>query len=157
MSAYQMDHIEKTIEVNVPIRTAYNQWTQFEEFPQFMEGIKEVTQLDDKRLHWRAEIAGKDIEWDSEITQQVPDDRIAWTSTTGKDNAGQVRFMPAGSNRTRVTLWMAYDPEGVAENVADAIGVVGSKIEGDLKRFKHFIEKHGTETGAWRGSTSEFK
>src|SRR5687768_17669872 len=110
-----MKHIEKTIEVNVPVRTAYNQWTQFESFPKFMEGVKDVRQLDDKRLHWCAEIAGKDVEWDAEITHQVPDQRIAWTSQSGAENAGEVTFKPVSSEKTQVSLWMAYDPKGATE------------------------------------------
>ena len=146
-----MAHIEKSIEVEVPLSTVYNQWTQFESFPQFMHGVKEVRQLDEKRLHWRAEIAGKEKEWDAEITQQIPDQRIGWRSISGATNAGSVDFRPLGTNRTEVTLRLEYDPEGVTENVGDAVGIVSGQVSGDLKRFKEFIEKRGVETGAWRG------
>ncbi|RPH35035.1 SRPBCC family protein [bacterium] len=146
-----MAKIEKSIDINVPVRTAYNQWTQFEEFPRFMEGIKEVQQMDNKRLHWRAEIAGKDKEWDAEISEQTPDRRIAWHSTTGVRNAGQVSFQPIDDNRTRVTLLMDYEPEGVVEKAGDAMGVVSGRVQGDLERFKEFIESRGAESGAWRG------
>ena len=146
-----MSHIEKSIEVDVPVRTAYNQWTQFEEFPRFMEGVEEVRQLDDKRLHWRAKIAGKEEEWDAEITEQIPDQRISWRSTTGVQNDGVVTFQPAGANSTRVTLRIDYDPEGILETVGDKLGFVSRRVEGDLKRFKEFIESQGRETGAWRG------
>jgi uncharacterized membrane protein len=146
-----MANIEKTIEVEAPLSTVYNQWTQFEEFPRFMEGVKEVQQLNEKQLHWRAEIAGKEEEWDAEITQQVPDERIGWRSTSGAVNAGSVSFRPLGQRRTEVKLRMEYDPKGFAENVGDAVGVVSGKVSGDLKRFKEFIESRGTETGAWRG------
>lgn len=146
-----MATIEKSIEVNAPVRTVYNQWTQFEEFPKFMEGVKSVQQLDDKRLHWRAEIGGQEREWDAEIYEQVPDQRIAWRSISGKQNAGVVRFEPAGSNRTRIHLRIDYDPEGLMENAAQATGIVSGRVEGDLQRFKDFIEKRGVETGAWRG------
>jgi uncharacterized membrane protein len=146
-----MAKIEKSIDVHVPVRTAYDQWTQFEEFPRFMEGVEEVRQLDDKRLHWRAKIGGKEEEWDAEITEQLPDERVAWRSTSGAENAGVVTFHHIDANTTRVMLQLEYDPEGVVENVGDALGVVSRRVEGDLKRFKEFIEGRGTETGAWRG------
>jgi uncharacterized membrane protein len=116
-----------------------------------MDGVKEVRQLDDKRLHWRATIAGKEVEWDAEITQQEPDKRIGWRSTNGAPNAGSVSFYPIGSSRTKVTLRLEYDPEGAIENAGSALGVVSARVKGDLKRFKEFIEKRGQETGAWRG------
>jgi uncharacterized membrane protein len=146
-----METIEKSIEVNAPISTVYNQWTQFEEFPRFMKGVKEVRQLDDKRLHWHAEIGGKDKEWDAEIYRQEPDQVIAWRSTSGAHNGGEVRFTRAGDGGTRVTLTMSYDPEGFIENVGDALGAVSMRVQGDLKRFKEFMEERGGETGAWRG------
>jgi uncharacterized membrane protein len=146
-----MATIEKSIEANAPLRAVYNQWTQFEEFPRFMEGVEEVRQLDDKRLHWRAKVGGKIKEWDAEITEQRPDERIAWTSRGGAWNAGVVTFHRIDDSRTKVMLQVDYDPEGVVETVGDALGVVSSRIEGDLKRFKEFIEKRGRETGAWRG------
>ena len=146
-----MASIEKSIDVNVPVRTAYNQWTQFEQFPQFMEGVHEVQQIDDKRLHWRAKVGGKEEEWYAEIVEQIPDQRISWRSTTGATNAGTVTFQPLGANRTRVMLKLEYEPEGVVENVGDALGFVSRRVEGDLERFKKFIESRGTETGAWRG------
>jgi uncharacterized membrane protein len=143
--------IQKSIDVNVPVRTAYNQWTQFEEFPRFMEGVEEVRQLDDRRLHWRAKIGGKIEEWDAVITEQIPDERVAWRNTTGAENAGVVTFHYLSPNSTRVMLQMEYDPQGLVENVGSALGVVERRVEGDLKRFKEFVESHGTETGAWRG------
>ena len=146
-----MERIEKSIEVEVPLRTAYNQWTQFEEFPKFMEGVEEVRQIDDKRLFWRAKIAGKETEWDAEIYEQIPDSRIAWRSTSGAPNAGAVSFTSLGPERTRVNLMMDYQPLGVVEKVGDALGVVSGRVEGDLKRFKSFIEERGVSTGAWRG------
>jgi uncharacterized membrane protein len=145
----------KHVDVSVPVTVAYNQWTQFEEFPQFMEGVKEVRQLDDKRLHWEAEIAGKDEAWDAEITEQLPDERVAWTSTSGAKNAGVVTFHRLGDSQTRVTLQMEYEPEGAVENVGSALGVVDRRVEGDLKRFKQFIETRGRETGAWRGTIKQ--
>jgi uncharacterized membrane protein len=150
-----MATIERSIDVNVPVRTAYNQWTQFEEFPRFMEGVKEVHQLDDKRLRWRAEVAGKDKEWDAEITDQTPDQRIAWTSRSGAWNAGVVTFQGLGDNRTRVMLRVEYDPAGVVENVGDALGFVSARVQGDLEQFKEFIESRGTETGSWRGQIKQ--
>jgi uncharacterized membrane protein len=147
-----MSAVEKTIEINVPVRTAYNQWTQFEEFPRFMEGVKQVSQLDDKHLHWKAEIAGQEKEWDAEITEQIPDQRIAWTSRGGMMTAGVVTFQPLSEAKSKVMLHMEYDPKGVVENVGDAVGAVGQRIEGDLERFKQYIETRGQETGAWRGT-----
>jgi hypothetical protein len=141
----------RSMEVDVPVRVAYNQWTQFEEFPRFMEGVEEVRQLDEKRLHWKAQIAGKTEEWDAVISEQVPDQRIAWRSTTGAKNAGTVTFQPLGPNRTRISLHLDYQPEGVVEQVGSALGLVDRRIEGDLRRFKEFIESRGTATGAWRG------
>jgi len=146
-----MTTVEKSIDVNVPITTAYNQWTQFEEFPRFMQGVEEVRQLDDKRLHWRADIGGKDKEWDAEITEQEPDRRIAWRSMTGAENSGIVTFQPVDANRTQVTLQIGYEPEGFLESIGDALGFVSRRVEGDLERFKEFVESRGAETGGWRG------
>ena len=150
-----MASVEKSIDVHVLVRTAYNQWTQFEEFPQFMQGVEEVRQLDDKRLHWRASIGGKTEEWDAEITEQVPDMRVAWTNTTGARNAGVVTFHRLDDTTTRVMLQLDYDPEGVVENVGDALGFVSRRVEGDLERFKEFVEARGQETGAWRGTIQQ--
>ena len=146
-----MDTVEKSITVNVPVSTAYNQWTQFEEFPQFMEGIEEVRQQDDTTLMWKANIAGKNVEWNADIIEQTPDQRISWRSTTGAHNAGTVNFQPEGGDSTRVTLQLEYEPEGFFENVGSALGLVDSRVKGDLERFKEFIEKRGTESGGWRG------
>ena len=146
-----MSTIEKSIEVNVPVRTAYNQWTQFEEFPRFMEGVKEVNQLDDTRLHWKAEIGGQEKEWDAEIVEQTPDQRIAWTSRGGATNGGEVSFHRLSDATSRVMLQMRYDPQGFLENAGDALGMVSLRIQGDLERFKEFIEHRGHETGSWRG------
>jgi len=146
-----MASIQKPIDVDVPVRTAYNQWTQFEDFPRFMEGVEEVRQLDDRRLHWRAKVGGKTEEWDAVITEQLPDERVAWRNTTGADNAGVVTFHYLSPNSTRVMLQIEYDPHGVVENVGSALGLVEHRVEGDLKRFKEFVESQGTETGAWRG------
>ena len=147
-----MSTIEKSIDVNVPVQMAYNQWTQFEEFPLFMEGIEEVHQLDDKHLHWRAEVSGKSKEWDSEIIEQIPDQRIMWRSTSGAKNAGTVSFIPVAPHTTRVKVEMVFDPVGLLENVGDMLGIDDRRVEGDLERFKEYIESRGTETGAWRGT-----
>ena len=147
-----MSVIEKSIEIEVPVRTAYNQWTQFEEFPKFMEGVKQVKQIDDKHLHWKAEIGGKEKEWDAEITEQIPDERVAWRSRTGAMNAGVVTFHRLSEAKSKVMLQLEYDPEGVVENVGDAVGVVSQRVVGDLERFKKYIESRGRETGAWRGT-----
>jgi uncharacterized membrane protein len=146
-----MAAIEQSIVVNVPVQMAYNQWTQFEEFPRFMDGVESVRQLDDKRLHWRVNIGGKVKEWDAEITEQHPDERIAWTTRTGARNAGVVTFHRLDENRTKIMLQVDYEPEGVVENVGDAVGIVSARIKGDLERFKEFIESRHRETGAWRG------
>jgi uncharacterized membrane protein len=150
-----MERIEKSIEVEKPVRTVYNQWTQFEEFPRFMKGVKKVTQLDDQRLHWEAEIGGKNKEWDARITDQIPDQLIAWQSEGGEYTSGIVKFVAAGPDRTRIDLQLIYDPEGFVESTGDALGLVSSKVENDLERFKEFIEKRGQETGAWRGTIRE--
>jgi uncharacterized membrane protein len=146
-----MSTIEQSIDVNVPVHTAYNQWTQFEEFPQFMEGAEEVRQLDDRRLHWRANIGGRVEEWDAVVTEQHPDERIAWKNTTGAPNAGVVTFHRLADNKTRIMLQMEYDPQGVVENLGDLLGMVSRRVANDLERFKAFIEARGHETGAWRG------
>lgn len=147
-----MSTIEKSIQVNVPVSTAYNQWTQFEDWPSFMEGVKEIKQLDDTHQHWRAEIGGKEKQFDVVLTEQIPDKRIAWRSTSGAKNAGVVTFHRISDDTTRVMLQMDYDPEGVVENVGDMLGFVTRRVEGDLERFKEFIESRGHETGAWRGT-----
>jgi uncharacterized membrane protein len=147
-----MANIERHIDVNVPIRTAYNQWTQFEEFPHFMEGVEEVRQLDDKRLFWRANIAGKVEEWHAEIDEQTPDQRVAWHSVTGAKNAGVVTFHYLDENTTRVMLQIDYEPEGLVEKAGSVLGLVESRVAGDLERFKKFIEVRGVETGSWRGT-----
>jgi uncharacterized membrane protein len=148
---FKMAHLEESIEVAVPVRTAYNQWTQFEEFPKFMEGVKSVRQISDNLLTWRAEIGGKEVEWNALITQQEPDARIGWRSTAGAHNAGSVSFVPIGPSMTMVTLRLEYEPEGAVQNTGSALGLVTTRIKGDLKRFKKYIETRGVETGAWRG------
>ena len=145
-----MPSIKKDIVVDVPVKAAYDQWTQFESFPQFMDGVKEVVQLDEKTLRWRASIGGKEQEWESEITEQVPDRHIAWRSTTGAPNAGSVMFDPS-DGKTSVSLELSYEPQDASEKVGDALGVLDRRVDGDLKRFKDFIEKRQTPTGAWRG------
>ena len=150
-----MARIDGSIDVNVPVRVAYDQWTQFEEFPRFMSGVESVKQLDDTHLHWVAEIAGVRKEWDAEITQQEPDQRIAWNSTSGADNAGAVDFHRLDDEKTRITLTMDVDPEGIVENLGNAIGVPERQIEGDLKRFKEFVEARAVPTGAWRGTVEQ--
>ena len=146
-----MDHVEKCIEVDAPLSMVYNQWTQFEEFPRFMEGVEEVKQMDEKRLRWRAEIAGKVVEWDAEIFEQIPDRRVAWRSVTGPLNSGMVNFESLGPNRTKIWLKLNYKTEGAMEKIGSALGVISQRVEGDLERFKEFIEERGSETGAWRG------
>lgn len=149
-----MSTIEQSVEVDVPVRTAYNQWTQFEEFPKFMDGIVEVKQLSDTRLLWRSEIGGVDESWEAEIDEQLPDRRIAWHSVTGAKNAGVVTFHRISDAKTRVMLQIDYEPRGIVENVGDALGAVSLRVKGDLQRFKEFIESLGSETGAWRGTVA---
>jgi len=144
--------IEKAIEVEVPLRTAYNQWTQFEEFPRFMEGVEEVRQLTPTLTHWRTKIAGVTREFDAEIIDQIPDRRIAWHSLEGPDQTGLVTFQRLDEGRTRVELTMEFNPQSVAEKIGDATNLVERRVEGDLRRFKEFIESRGTESGAWRGT-----
>ena len=147
-----MSTIEKSIDVNVPVRTAYNQWTQFEEFPRFMEGIEDVRQLDETHLHFVANVGGKVKEWDAVITEQTPDQRVAWRETGGAPNAGVVTFHRIAPEKTRIMLQLEYDPEGFVETVGDWLGVMSRRTEGDLERFKKFIEERGVETGAYRGT-----
>jgi uncharacterized membrane protein len=146
-----MASVVESIDVKVPVSTAYNQWTQFEDFPRFMEGVKSVTQTDDTHLHWVAEVAGNEEEWDAEITEQHPDERVAWNATSGADNAGVVTFHRIDDETTRVTLQMDVEPDGVVENVGTALGFLDRRVKGDLERFKEFIESRGSESGAWRG------
>jgi uncharacterized membrane protein len=150
-----MPKIDDSIEVQVPVQQAYNQWTQFEEFPRFMEGVERVEQIDDTHLRWVANVGGKRKEWIARITEQIPDARIAWTSEGGARNAGVVTFHKLAPNKTRVMLQLEYEPEDVVESVGDALGVVSRRIEGDLERFKEFIESRGRETGAWRGEVRQ--
>ena len=146
-----MTTIEQGIEVDVPVRTAYNQWTQFEEFPRFMEGVEEVRQIDDTHLHWRAKIGGHEVEWDAVITEQFPDERVAWKATDGKANAGVVTFHRIDDRQTKVMVQMDWEPEGAKEKIGAALGMDNRRVQGDLQRFKELIESRGTESGAWRG------
>ena len=146
-----MARVEKSIEIEKPLRMVYDQWTQFEDFPRFMEGVEDVHQIDARTLHWKAKIAGKDEEWTAEIVHQIPDQQIAWRHTTGAINMGMVSFTALDDGNTRVTLVMEYDPRGFVEKVGDALGFVSRRVEGDLERFKRFIEERPFETGAWRG------
>src|SRR5919112_1763728 len=150
-----MSKVEQSIDVEVPVQVAYNQWTQFEQFPQFMDAVDEVRQTDDTHLHWVARVAGRQKEWDAEITEQTPDQRIAWTSTTGARNAGVVTFHRISDNTTRVMLQMDVEPEGVVETAGTEAGIFESNVKGDLERFKEFIESRGSETGAWRGEVEQ--
>jgi uncharacterized membrane protein len=146
-----MASVVESIDVSVPVRTAYDQWTQFEEFPKFMDGVKSVEQLDDTHVHWKAEIAGRQKDWDAEITEQRPDERVAWRSTSGARNAGVVTFHRIDDDTARVTLQMDAEPEGVVESAGTALGLLERRVKGDLERFKEFIEGRGVQTGGWRG------
>ena len=145
-----MPYIEKSIHITRPLRTVYDQWTQFEEFPRFMQGVREVRQIDDQHLLWRAEIGGREEEWEAEITHQEPDNRIAWRNTSGPYNAGLVSFAPSELG-TLVTLRIDYEPQGLLAKIGDALGFVSRQVQGDLERFKQFIEGRVEATGAWRG------
>ena len=147
-----MATVEESVEVSVPLQTAYNQWTQFEEFPRFMEGIKQVSQTDDTHLHWVAEIGGQRHEWDAEITEQKPDERIAWRNVDGKENAGVVTFHRLDDARTRLMVQLDYVPSGIIEKLGDLAGAADRRVSGDLERFKEMIEARGAESGAWRGN-----
>lgn len=147
-----MSTVKEAIDVEVPVRTAYDQWTQFEEFPKFMEGVEEVTQVDDRHNHWTAEFGGVRREFDTEIVDQKPDERIAWRTTGGEvSQRGLVRFESVAPSRTRVELTMEVEPSGAAEKTADMTGMIDRRVKGDMRRFKEFIEERGRETGAWRG------
>jgi uncharacterized membrane protein len=143
--------VEQSIEVSAPIAAVYNQWTQFEEFPHFMEGIDRVDQLDDRRLHWVASFGGESHEWDAEIVEQNVEERVAWRNIDGKDNAGVVTFHKIDDNTTRIMVQMDWAPEGIKEKLGSAIGADDRRVKGDLARFKEFIESRGRETGGWRG------
>ncbi len=147
--------IIEAIEVNAPVRTVYNQFTQFEDFPQFMKSVKEIRQLDDKHLHWRANVAGEEKEWDAEITEQIPDNRIAWRSVTGVKNGGVVTFHKISDTVTRIALQMDYEPEGTLETLGDALGAVRMEARANLANFKELLEQRGGETGAWRGKVEQ--
>ena len=149
-----MSTIEESIEIERPVRTVYNQWTQFEEFPSFMEGVESVAQVDDTHLHWVAEIGGVRREWDAEVTEQHPDERVAWRSTSGTSNAGVVTFHKLDSARTKVMLQLDVEPEGAVEKVGDALGIIRRRASGDLERFKELIESRVDASGAWRGDVS---
>ena len=150
-----MSRIEQSIDVAAPVRRVYNQWTQFEEFPRFMEGVKRVDQIDDTHLRWCAEVAGKEKRWDAEISEQIPDARVAWHSTSGAPNAGVVTFHRLDDDHTRVMLQMEYDPETFVEKAGDFLGAAKLRISGDLDRFKEFLETRGAETGGWRGEVPQ--
>jgi len=146
-----MATVKESIEVDVPVSTAYNQWTQFEEFPRFMEGVQSVTQIDDTHLRWVAEVGGKRREWHAEIVDQVPDQKVAWRAIDDDGSNGIVEFESLGEDKTLITLEMAYEPEGLTEQLGAVIGMDSRQVKKDLERFKQLIESRGVESGAWRG------
>ncbi len=146
--------VEKSVQVSAPISAVYNQWTQFEEFPEFMGGVSEVRQLDDQRLHWVAEIAGVKREWEATILEQVPDQKIAWAAIEGATNAGAVYFTPLGPDETTVRLSLEYEPEGLVEKAGDALNIVAKRAEADLEKFKQLMEERGAASGGWRGEVN---
>src|SRR4028119_2129280 len=147
--------VEKSIQVDVPVRTAYDQWTQFEDFPHFMGGVKEVRQLDDRRLHWVAEIAGVRRQWEATVLEQEPDRKVAWAATEGATNAGAGGFVAAGPGSAVVSRQLEYEPEGLVEQIGDKLGIVERQVRSDLERFKRLVESQGYASGAWRGSINE--
>jgi uncharacterized membrane protein len=150
-----MARVEESIEVDVPVSTAYNQWTQFEEFPRFMDGVESVKQIDETHLHWVAEIGGKRHEWDAEIVRQKPDQEVSWRAEDGHDSSGIVTFEPIDENRTRINVVMEHESEGLTETLGSALGADSRRVKGDLERFKEFVEGRGVETGAWRGEVEQ--
>jgi len=150
-----MTTVQHSVEVSVPVRTAYDQWTRFEDFPQFMDGVQSVTQVDDSTVHWVAQIGGVRREWDAAILEQVPDSKVAWAAQSGATNAGAVYFTPLGDDRTQVSLELEFEPEGIVEKAGDALNIVSRRAEGDLDRFKEFIEAGGSQGPGWRGAINE--
>jgi uncharacterized membrane protein len=150
-----MASITESVELDVPVRTAYNQWTQFQEFPRFMEGVEDVAQLDDTHLRWRGDVGGKSEEWETEITEQIPDERVAWKTTKGTGPHGVVTFHRLEDQRSKVTVQMDYEPEGMTEKLGSAVGLDSRRVKGDLERFRDMIEERGRETGAWRGEVRQ--
>ena len=150
-----MASIQESIDVQVPVRTAYNQWTQFEEFPRFMEGVKSVTQQDDTHLQWVAEVGGTEHSWTAEITEQRPDQLVGWRAIEGHGTSGVVTFEPLGENETRVTVQMDHETEGLKEQLGTMLGVDSRRVKSDLERFKDLVESQGVESGAWRGEVEQ--
>lgn len=146
-----MSSVTKSVDVDVPVRTVYDQWTQFETFPEFMSGVEQIQQLDDRRLHWQVSVGGVKREFDAEITEQHPDERVAWKSTDGTTHAGVVTFHKLSDDQTRVTVQLDWQPEGIVEKAGAVVGVDDRRVSGDLDRFKSFIESRQQESGAWRG------
>lgn len=149
-----MSTITESVDVDVPIKVAYDQWTQFESFPQFMDGVSEIRQIDDTHTHWVIEVAGITREFDATITEQHPEERVAWTTEDGPNHAGVITFHRLDDEKTRVTAQMDVDPEGFVENVADKVGILDRRIKADMKRFKEFIEARDSATGSWRGDVA---
>jgi uncharacterized membrane protein len=147
-----MSTVEQSIEVEVPVRVAYDQWTQFESFPRFMDGIEEVRQIDDTHLHWRAKVGGHDVEWTAVITEQLPDERIAWKATDGKANAGVVTFHRLSDASSKIMVQIEHESEGVMEKVGSALGADTREVKNGLERFKDLVERQGAASGAWRGT-----
>ena len=150
-----MTRIEESIVVEVPVTTAYNQWTQFEEFPKFMDGVESVKQIDDTRLHWVAEVGGKREEWDAEIVEQLPDRKVSWRALDGHHSSGTVTFESLGDNQTRIAVVMEHESEGLTETLGSALGMDSRRVKGELERFKELVESRGVESGAWRGEVRE--
>jgi uncharacterized membrane protein len=149
-----MSSVTESIDVEVPVSTAYNQWTQFESFPLFMAAVERITQTDATHLHWTTKVGGMRREFDAEITEQHPDERVAWKSTDGTSHAGVVTFHRLDDRTTRITAQIDWQPEGMVEKAGAMVGIDDRQVRSDLARFKQFIEQHGTETGGWRGDVS---
>lgn len=150
-----MAQVLDSIDVNVPVTVAYNQWTQFESFPHFLSFVDEITQVSDTLTHWKVTIAGAQREFDAEITEQHPDERVAWNSVGGEVNhAGVVTFHRLSDTESRVTVQIDWEAAGIVEKVGAALGIDDHAIKSDLKNFKKFIEDAHAATGAWRGDVS---
>jgi uncharacterized membrane protein len=146
-----MSTVEQSIDVDVPVRVAYDQWTQFESFPEFMDGVEEVRQVDDTHLHWKANVSGREVEWDAVITEQLPDERVAWRATDGKANAGVVTFHRLSDHSSRVMVQIEHETEGLMEKVGSAFGADTREVKSSLQSFKELVERRQSATGAWRG------
>ena len=147
-----MPNAIETVDVNVPVSVAYNQWTKCEEFPKFLSFVESITQVNDTLTEWKVKVGGVEREFEAQITEQHPDERVAWNSTGGQvDHGGVVTFHKLAENETRVTVQLDWQATGLMEKAGAALGVDNYAIKKDLANFKKFIEAKGTDDGGWRG------